>query len=76
MMARFEENEYILMAMFQKESRQETMEEIRSAVPFIGEDEEMHFLINSTLEKMGRISDEMFLSLDLEPYKEESVEDE
>lgn len=76
MMVRFEENEYILMAMFQRGSRQETMEGIRSAVPFVGEDEEMPALINGTLEKMERITEEEFLSLDLEPYKEEPVEEE
>lgn len=76
MMVRFEENEYILMAMFQRGSRQETMEGIQSAVPFVGEDEEMPALINGTLEKMERLSEEEFLSLDLEPYKEEPVEEE
>ena len=35
MMVRFEENEYFLMAMFQKESRQATMEEIHNVIPYI-----------------------------------------
>ena len=74
-MIRFEENEYILMAMFQRESRQETIDKIHSVIPYVSRDEEMLFLINSTLEKLWFLSDEAFLSLDLEPYRQEPVED-
>ena len=76
MIVRFEENEYFLMAMFQKESRRATIEEIHKAIPYIGRDEEMLALINSTLEKLWFLSDESFLSLDLEPYRQEPMEDE
>lgn len=76
MMAGFEENEYMIMAMFQRESRRQTMEEIQSVLPFIMEDGEMLLLVNSTLEKMEHLSDEAFLNLDLEPYREETAEDE
>ena len=41
MMVRFEENEYFLVAMFQKESRQATIEEIHSVIPYMETDEEM-----------------------------------
>lgn len=76
MMVRFEENEYLIMAMFQKGNRVQTMGEIRSAMPFIKEDEEMLSLVNSTLEKMERISDQEFSELDLEAYWQEPAEDE
>lgn len=75
MMVRFEENEYFLVAMFQKESRQATIEEIHSVIPYIGTDEEMLVLINSTLEKLWFLSDEAFLSMDLEQYRQEPLED-
>lgn len=75
-MVRFEENEYLIMAMFQKENRVQTMGEIRSAMPFIKEDAEMLSLVNSTLEKMERISDQEFSELDLEAYQQEPAEDE
>lgn len=74
MMERWEENEYILMAMFQKENRQKTMEEIRSVLPFIKGDEEMQALTESTLEKMSHMTDVEFLSMDLEPYQMEPEE--
>ena len=75
-MVRFEENEYVLIAMFQRESRQATIGEIHQVIPYIGRDEEMLILINSTLEKLWLLSDEAFLNLDLESYKEEPMEDE
>ena len=75
-MIRLEENEYILMAMFQRDSRQETIDKIHSVIPYVSRDEEMLFLINSTLEKLWFLSDEAFLSLDLEPYRQEPGEDE
>lgn len=74
MTVHFEENEYMLMAMFQKGSRQETMEGIRDIIPFTAEDEEISALIRGALEKMGDISDETFLGLDLEIYKEDAME--
>ncbi|NBH35765.1 hypothetical protein D3Z58_20025 [Clostridiaceae bacterium] len=76
MMVGFEENEYFLIAMFQRESRQATIEEIHQVIPYIGRDEEMLILINSTLEKLWLLTDEAFFNLDLESYKEEPVEDE
>ena len=52
------------------------MREIRSVIPFLKEDAEMLDLVNSTLEKMERISDEDFSRINLEPYRQEPVEDE
>ena len=74
-MMRFEENEYIIMAMFQKDNRLQTMDEIRGILPFAKEDEEILGLANSTLEKLAGISDREFLTLDLEPYRQEPVEE-
>ncbi len=76
MMVRLEENEYMMMAMFQMENRRQTMREIRSVIPFVKDDAEMLSLINSTLEKMECISDQEFSGIDLEPYEQEPMEDE
>lgn len=75
-MIRFEENEYILIAMFQKGSRQATIDKINSVIPYVDKEEEMLMLINSTLEKLRSLSDKAFQSIDLEPYQQEPVEDE
>lgn len=76
MMDRFEENEMILMAMFQNGNRRQTIADISAVIPFISDDVEMLSLVSQTLEKIERLSDEAFLKLDLEPYKEQIVEDQ
>ena len=75
-MVRFDENEYLIMAMFEKKNRQQIMREIRGVIPFLKEDAEMLAIVNSTLDKMGRISDRDFSEMDLEPYRQEPMEDE
>lgn len=75
-MVKFDENEYLIMGMFQKENRMQTMREIHSVVPFLKDDAEMLSLVNSTLAKMEKLSDQEFALLDLEPYKQESLEEE
>lgn len=76
MMLRFDENEYLIMAMFEKENRRQTMREIRGVVPFLKDDAEMLTLVNNMLNKMGHISDKDFSEIDLEPYRQELMEDE
>lgn len=71
MRVRFEEEEYFVMAMFEKDSRIGTMEEIRRVLPFIREDAEMLALVNSTLKKMEQLTDQEFSRLDLETYVQE-----
>lgn len=75
MRVRFEEEEYFVMAMFEKDSRIGTMEEIRRVLPFIREDAEMLALVNSTLKKMEQLTDQEFSRLDLETYEQEPVEE-
>lgn len=75
MRVRFEEDELFVIAMFQKSSRMETMQEIRRILPFIKEDAEMLTLINNTLQKMGQLAEQEFLKMDLESYEQESAEE-
>lgn len=75
-MIRFEEDEYMLLAMFKKESRQAAIDDIHRVIPYIGGDEEVIALINGTLEKLRLLSDEAFLNLNLEAYQQEPEEDE
>ncbi len=71
----FEENEYLVMAMFEGENRQDTMEKIAEVVPFVEDDTEIYPLVMTTMEKMKCLSDEAFEKLDLEPYRQD-VEEE
>ena len=75
MRVRFEEEEYFVMAMFEKDTRTGTMEEIRRVLPFIVEEGEMLALVNSTLKKMEQLTDQEFSRLDLETYEQEPVEE-
>lgn len=75
MRVRFEEEEYFVMAVFEKDTRTGTMEEIRRVLPFISEDGEMLALVNSTLKKMEQLTDQEFSRLDLETYEQEPVEE-
>lgn len=75
MRVRFEEEEYFVMAMFEKDTRTGTMEEIRRVLPFISEDGEMLALVNSTLKKMELLTDQEFSLLDLETYAQEPAEE-
>ena len=71
----FEENEYLVMAMFEGENRQDTMEKIAEVVPFVEDDTEIYPLVMTTMEKMKCLSDEAFKKLNLEPYRQD-VEEE
>ena len=75
MRVRFEEEEYFVMAMFEKDTRTGTMEEIRQVLPFISEDGEMLAIVNSTLKKMEQLTDQEFSRLDLETYAQEPAEE-
>lgn len=71
----FEENEYLVMAMFEESDRLSTMEKIEEVVPFVEDDSEIYSLVMTTIEKMKCISDDDFKKMDLEPYKQETEED-
>ena len=67
----FEQDEYIVMAMFEAESRQATIRQIEEILPFIREDTELVRVVTGTIEKMKRMPDAQFAQLDLEPYLRE-----
>ena len=71
----FEENEYLVLAMFDSGNRQTTLERITEILPHVEDDEEVYALSIGTIEKLKRISDMEYHKLDLEPYKQD-VEDE
>ena len=75
MRVRFDEEEYFVMAVFEKDTRTGTMEEIRRVLPFISEDGEMLALVNSTLKKMEQLTDQEFSGMDLETYAQEPAEE-
>ena len=69
----FDENELMIMAMFEQPTRTETMRYIEEVVPFVEEDAEVFPLVASTMKKMRSISDMEFSKLDLKPYLQDVV---
>lgn len=67
----FEQDEYIVMAMFEAESCQATIRQIEEILPFIQDDTELVKIVTGTIEKMKRMPDAQFAQLDLEPYRGE-----
>ncbi|MCD7763630.1 MAG: transposon-transfer assisting family protein [Lachnospiraceae bacterium] len=73
---KFEEDELTVIAMFATGSREGTLTSIGEIIPFIEDDAELQTVVKGTVEKMMQISDSEFARLDLEMYRQESVEDE
>ena len=71
----FEENEYLVLAMFDAGNRQTTLDRITGILPHVEDDEEVYALAISTIEKLKRISDMEYHKIDLEDFKQD-VEDE
>ncbi|MCD8107044.1 MAG: transposon-transfer assisting family protein [Oscillospiraceae bacterium] len=71
----FEEDELIILAMFEKDNRQDTIREIEDVLPFVKDDTEVESLVIGTIEKLKMMSDEEFARLDLEEYKQEPVDE-
>lgn len=69
----FDENELMIMAMFEQPTRTETMRYIEEVVPFVEDDVEVFSLVASTMKKMRSISDMEFSKLDLKPYLQDVV---
>lgn len=72
----FEQDEYLVMAMFDTGNCQQTMEKVQESLPYIKDDEELHKLVIETIEKMKRLSEEEYRAIDLEPYKQDGEADE
>ena len=75
MMVRFEEDEYIAVAIFDAGNRIQTMEAMDEIFSYL--DEDMKLLIFTTIQKLYYLSDEGYEELQktVESYKEELEED-
>lgn len=65
----FDEEELFVIAIFDEKSRHKAVEKMGLVLTELSEDPEMHALLVSTMEKLKRISDEVFAKLDLEAYR-------
>ena len=62
----FAQDEYIVMAMFEAENRQATMQQIEEILPFIKDDTELVRVVQSSIEKMKRKPEAQFEQIVME----------
>lgn len=74
---RFEEAELNIIAMFEEETREDTIAYIKEAEGFLDEeDDELRELMDSAVEKLKQLPEEEFKAFDYSKYIFEEDEDE
>ena len=79
---KFEENELMVMAIFAEKTRQDTVGALKETLDVLEEtkedvsDEEMIEIVSSLIEKLQRIEDKYYYTLDLDSYLLASEDDE
>lgn len=67
----FDEEELFAIAVFEPDTRVNTIKRLESVLPELQDDPEMRDLIRSAREKLKKISDKEYALLDLDSYREE-----
>lgn len=74
---RFEEAELNIIAMFEEETREDTIAYIKEAEGFLDEeDDELRELMDSAVEKLNQLPEKEFKAFDYSKYLFEEDEDE
>ena len=79
---KFEENELMVMAIFEEKTRQDAVMTLKEALEVLEEtkedvsDEEMIEIVSSLIEKLQQIEDKYYYTLDLDSYLLASEDDE
>ena len=69
----FDEEELFAIAVFNPDTRPNTIQAMKDVLPELKEDQEMYDLLVSAVEKLKRTSDQEYKKMDLEAYREEMV---
>ena len=73
----FDEEELLVLAILESDTRKNTIARLEEILPDVKEDPDMEAIVISAAEKLKRITDEAFTRLGLEAYREElQAEDE
>ena len=67
----FDEEELFAIAVFEPDTRVNTIKRLERVLPELEDDPEMRDLIRSAREKLKKISDKEYALLDLDSYREE-----
>ena len=69
----FDEEELFAIAVFNPDTRPNTIQAMKDVLPELKKDQEMYDLLVSAVEKLKRTSDQEYKKMDLEAYREEMV---
>lgn len=63
--------EIMTLAMFEEQTRSATIQNMQECLPYIKQDQELTAIVESTIRKAERLTEEEFLKLHLERYRQE-----
>ena len=72
----FDEEELLVLAILEPDTRRNTIRQLEAVLPEVKEDPDMKAIVISAAEKLKRIYDEEFSSLDIEEYREVLKDDD
>ncbi len=75
-MIKFEEDELLVMAMYEEKTCQESIHEMKQALPYFTGDPDMTELSQNTIQKMDALTEEAYHQIDLESYKMDPEDDD
>ena len=72
----FDEEELLVLAILEPDTRRNTIHRLEEVLPEIKEDPDLEAIVISAAEKLKRISDKEFAGLDLDSYRKELEEED
>lgn len=72
----FEENELIVMAMFEQDTAEKTKKELVEVLPYVADDTAVRRLLEQVISKMANLSDTQFKNLELDLYRPDAPEED
>lgn len=72
----FDENELMIMAMFEQDTAENTKKELAEVLPYVADDMAVRLLVEQVISKMENLTDEQFKNLELDLYRPDVQEEE
>ena len=72
----FDENELMVMAMFEQDTAENTKKELEAVLPYVVDDMAVRLLVEQVISKMENLPDEQFNNLELDLYRPDAPEEE
>lgn len=72
----FDENELMVMAMFEQDTAENTKKELEAVLPYVVDDMAVRLLVEQVISKMENLPDEQFMNLELDLYRPDAPEEE